>query len=877
MEVITTHLNADFDALASMVAAKKFYPDAILAFPGSQEKAVRDFLSSPDFPVEITRLRDIDLEKIKRLILVDVKNPSRIGIFAGILGRQGLAVHIYDHHTGGEDVPIAQKKVIEDAGATSTLFTEMIKSAAMALAPAEATLLMLGIYEETGSLLFPSTTVRDISAAAYLLKKGANLNIVSRFLKRELGPDEIDLLNELVQSSTEKVIQDFRIRISKASREKYIGDIASFAHRMRETGAADAIFLIVMMENRVQVIARSYVPEIDVSEVLREIGGGGHPQAASAVVRDMSIEETEEKILNSAARLIRPTRTARDVMTRHVKCIKAASTIRKAEKMMTQYEVNVLPVVRSGRYYGLISREVVEKALFHGFGQNRVSEFCTTGVVTASPSTPVNEIESKMVERNQRFMPVIEDERVVGAITRTDLLRSLYESLIRKERISESERYSGKASIGKNLASVMKSMFPPDVLAVLKLAGEVSARLGYSAYLVGGSVRDLLRNESNLDIDIVIEGDGIAFARELGQLLKAKVKSHGRFGTAVIVTDFLKFDVATARTEYYESPAALPKVEISSIKKDLYRRDFTINTLAIMLNPGRFGRLLDFFGGQKDIRDKTIRILHNLSFIEDPTRAFRAIRFSERFGFKISKHTMNLINTAVRINLFERLSGARMFDELTLLFQETRPLNAVRRLAGFDLLRFIHPNLKLTPSLEKTITAIEEAVSWFDLLFLEEPLNKPHIFFMALLDELSPDERDSAMKRLNVPPGAGREIVQGIERASDLLLKVGHASRSEIYFMLQPLRLETILYAVAKAHDDKQKKAISLFLTDMRKTVTELSGDDLMKMGFRPGPIFKKILNELLILRLDEKLKSREDEINYVNRQYPDKSAAGTS
>jgi tRNA nucleotidyltransferase (CCA-adding enzyme) len=875
MDVITTHLNADFDALASMVAAKKFYPDAILAFPGSQEKVVREFLASPDFPADITKLRDINLDDVTRLILVDVKNPSRIGIFADILDRKGLVVHIYDHHAGGEDIPTAQKKVIEDAGATSTLFTEMIKSSRQTLTPVEATLLMLGIYEETGSLQFPSTTVRDLSAAAYLLRKGANLNIVSSFLKRELGPDEIDLLNELVQSATERVIQDFRIYISRASREKYIGDIASLAHRMRETGDADAIFLIVMMENRVQVIARSYVPEIDVSEILREIGGGGHPQAASAVVRDMSIEETEEKILDAAARVIRPTRTARDVMTRPVKCITASSTIRNAEKTMTKYEVNVLPVIEDGRYFGIISREVIEKALFHGFGRSRVSEFCTTGVATASTSTPVNEIESRMVELNQRFMPVIEDGRVVGAITRTDLLRSLYESLMRKERISASEKLTGKPSIGKNLTSVMKSMFPENIFAVLKIAGEVAMRLGYSAYLVGGSVRDLLRGESNLDIDIVVEGDGIAFARELGKILMARVKSHGRFGTAVIVTDFLKFDVATARTEYYESPAALPRVEVSSIKKDLYRRDFTINTMAVMLNPDRFGRLLDFFGGQRDIRDKTIRILHNLSFIEDPTRAFRAIRFSERFGFRISKHTINLINTAVRINLFDRLSGARMYDELTLLFQETRPLNAVRRLAGFDLLRFIHPNLKLTPSLEKTIIAIEEAVSWFDLLFLEEPLHKPHLFFMALLDELSPDDRDSAIRRLNVPPGAGREIIGGIEKAAGALRRITGASRSEIYFILQPLRLETILYAVAKAEDDRQKKAISLFLTDMRKTTTEINGDDLIKMGFKPGPLFKEILNELLVMRLDGKIRSREDEISYVNEKFAHRSASG--
>jgi tRNA nucleotidyltransferase (CCA-adding enzyme) len=207
------------------------------------------------------------------------------------------------------------------------------------------------------------------------------------------------------------------------------------------------------------------------------------------------------------------------------------------------------------------------------------------------------------------------------------------------------------------------------------------------------------------------------------------------------MTDFLKFDVATARTEFYESPAAIPKVEMSSIKKDLYRRDFTINTLAVKLNPDRFGLLLDFFGGQRDIKEKTIRILHNLSFIEDPSRAFRAIRFSERFGFKISKHAMNLIRTAIRINLFEKLSGTRLYDELILLFNETDPVSSLRRLSELDLLKFIHPKIKITKTMEKTIESVQETTAWFNLQFLEEKVNKPDLVLMALFENLSKHRR----------------------------------------------------------------------------------------------------------------------------------------
>ncbi len=404
---------------------------------------------------------------------------------------------------------------------------------------------------------------------------------------------------------------------------------------------------------------------------------------------------------------------------------------------------------------------------------------------------------------------------------------------------------------------------------MLKLSGEAARDLEYSAYLVGGSIRDLLRDEANLDIDIVIEGDGIAFAQALAKKMKAKVKSHKRFGTAVVITDFLKFDVATARTEYYDSPAALPRVEMSSIKKDLYRRDFTINTLAIKLNPGHFGQLLDYFGGQRDIKEKTIRILHNLSFIEDPTRAFRAIRFSERFGFKISKHTINLIKTAVRIDLFNKLSGTRMYDELNLLFLETEPIKAIKRLAEFDLLKFIHPHLSITKSLEETFEAIQETFAWFKLLFFEEELNKSHLFLMALFEELESQERSEALQRLFVPPTARQGILDGIKESQNALIKLQKASQKEIYYTLLPLNLQTILFTMAKARHKELKKSISLYLTTLRKIKPALTGKDLKAMGYTPGPLFKKILTSLLEARLEKQIKSLEEEIKFVKEKFP--------
>jgi tRNA nucleotidyltransferase (CCA-adding enzyme) len=189
----------------------------------------------------------------------------------------------------------------------------------------------------------------------------------------------------------------------------------------------------------------------------------------------------------------------------------------------------------------------------------------------------------------------------------------------------------------------------------------------------------------------------------------------------------LKLDIATARLEYYDSPAALPTIELSSIKKDLYRRDFTINTLAVRLNTKHFGELIDFFGGVRDIKERTIRILHNLSFVEDPTRVYRAIRFEQRFGFPISKHTLNLIKTAVSMRLFDKLSGERVMGELMPMFGESDPGRVVKRMNELGLLKFIHPELKYGVEMERLFAGIGEALSWFRLLYLD---STPDVWFV---------------------------------------------------------------------------------------------------------------------------------------------------
>ncbi len=869
MEVITSHTNADFDALASMVAAKKLYPDAKLVFPGSQEKSMRDFfLESMFYTLEVERLKNVDIDRITRLIIVDNRNPARLAKLAGALKNPGLSIHIYDHHPHAEGDIQGEREIIEEVGATTTIMVELLRQREIPISSLEATVLALGIYEETGSLTFVSTTERDAQAVAYLISRGAQLNIISDFISRELTADQIAILNNLLESSKSYDINGIRVVISCMAIPHYVPDLANLAHRIRDMESLDVLFLVAQMGDKTHVIARCRIPQVHAGAVLEELGGGGHATAASAVIKDLTYLQTRERLIDILKKHIKPGPVAREVMTSPVKTIPFDSTIAEAGEAMTRFSVNVLPVLKNEGYTGIITREVVQKALFHGLGKQKVEAFMTTGGPFAAPDTPMNHVERIMIEEHQRFVPVIDQAgTLVGAITRTDLLRSLHE-----ERLAD---VPGTQEVllrtVRNVKGLLEERVRPEIREALHVIGEVADEIGFPVYLVGGIVRDLFLRVMNLDVDIVVEGDGITFAGMLVRRMGGRMKTHQKFGTAVVVLpNGLKFDVATARLEYYESPAALPTVELSSIKKDLYRRDFTINTLAVRLNRRRFGELIDFFGGLRDIKDKTIRVLHSLSFVEDPTRVLRAIRFEQRFDFHLSKHAQNLIKTAVNMKLFNRLSGERIYTELELMFSEAEPLKVLKRMMEFDLLKFIHPNLKGSAELEKLFAGIDETLTWYRLLYLDLQAEKWFVYFLGLFDRMRDSAAAEALERLAVPARIRVRVQQARIHSRDVLYlfyKEPQLAPSRMYRLLAPLDIEAILLMMAKAKQERAKKYISLYLTHLRNVKVTTTGDDLKRLGLKPGPKYRNILAELLNAKLDGVIRTHDEEIEYVKKK----------
>ncbi|MEE9614461.1 MAG: DHHA1 domain-containing protein, partial [Thermodesulfobacteriota bacterium] len=345
MEVITTHTHADFDTLASMVAAKKLYPGARLAFPGSLEKGLGKAIETIELPYGFERARDMELDSITRLILVDIRQASRIGPFAKVVGREGVDIHVYDHHPPAKGDVRGSLDVYERYGSTTTILTLLIRKRELPLTPVEATVMMAGIYEDTGSLGFTSTTPKDYEAAAFLLECGADLKRVSDLLKKELTPDEVSALNELLTSETTYTVGGVDVTIATVSAEEFGGEVSTLAHRLVDIEGLRCLFLLAELKDRVHMVARSAVPELDAGEVARALGGGGHPTAAAATLKGMTLIEAKEKTLAAVRAKVIPRRTAGDIMSAPAITVPVDTPLRDAYELMRRYGINALPVV----------------------------------------------------------------------------------------------------------------------------------------------------------------------------------------------------------------------------------------------------------------------------------------------------------------------------------------------------------------------------------------------------------------------------------------------------------------------------------------------------------------------------------------------------
>jgi len=858
MKIITSHERADMDALASIYAAGLLYPDHVLVLPLNLNRNLREFLALYSGEFSFVPRDRLPRRRIQRVVLVDTQAISPLrGMHAQ------TSVHIIDHHPLNR--PLGGNVTFEGdtVGATTTLLMEKLRERDVKFTRIGASLLLMGIYEDTGMLSFAATTWRDAQAATWLLAAGADLSIVNSFLHRPLTLEQRQVLAMLLANSVIETVQERSVCISPVTLQAHVDELASLIHPLMDVYEAEACFLLAAFQDDVQIVARSVSDAVDVAKIMREFGGGGHRRAAAARVEGISLDEVVERLKLAMRRWVEPPVRVRELMSTNVHTLPPEMSIRDAAQLMRRYGHEGFPVVNGEQLVGLLTRTDVDRAIHHRLGDAPVRSILHSRPAFVHPDAPVDQVRRIMIEHGLGQVPVVQDGRFVGIVTRTDIIK-LWSPSSRVSRAQEIRR-------------LMEEALPEGLRSLLLTARDVANDLGYSLYIVGGFVRDLLLGVPNLDLDLVVEGDAIHLAKELAKRLNARVRSHARFGTAKLILQGERpkdvpphLDFVTARTEFYERPSVLPHVERSSIKQDLYRRDFTINTLAVCLDRDRYGELLDFYGGERDIREKRIQVLHNLSFIEDPTRILRAVRFEQRLGFTIESRTERLINDA--LDLLDDVSGERLRNELYLILEEAEPERCLERLDRIGVLQHLHPNLRFPREMAQRFQLLRDRFATWRLEGNAKPacaqekaqLSGLGLCYLAILTSaLSSQELQRFAERLRCTTNDARFLTE-VSELRQLLPQLGTPVMlpSSIYRLLHAYSREARFVLSVLTDSKPALERLELYERKLAAVSPSIDGHVLKALGVPPGPVYREILDRVRDALLDGLVTTHDQELD---------------
>jgi tRNA nucleotidyltransferase (CCA-adding enzyme) len=862
-----THEQADFDAIASLTAAELIEEDAIAILPNRVNRNVRSFLDLCGNELPLHSHKDVTPIKIDRITLVDTQ---ALVTLKGM--DKNTKVHVIDHHQKKKDFPDNWTSVFDSTGSCTTILVDELKKRNGKFSILQATLFLLGIYEDTGALSYANTTPKDLQAAAYLLENGASLAIANQYLNPPLSDQQRSVYDRLLLKTEHFDIHGNRIVTSMADASDLDEEISSIAHKIRDLLDPDALLLVVRTQEGIRLVARSTTDQIHVGKIAQQFGGGGHPRAAAALIQvengEPSLAFVYKQILEKLDQMVEPAISASQIMSKHPLLITPQTSAEEASTLMQRYGFEGYPVVANGKIVGLLNRRSVERSISHKLNLP-ASSLMDSGEIFVYLHDSLEKVQQIMTESGWGQIPVLDqkNQAIVGIITRTDLLKAL-------------GKPKGLSTNQRNLSAKLNSALPKAHRTLLRLIANHAQSQKTPIYIVGGFVRDLVLNRPSLDFDIVVEGDAIQFTKSLENQFGGKVNTHKRFGTAKwqiseihnsLIEQNLDFngldlnvlpetlDLISARTEFYDFPTALPHVEQGSIKLDLHRRDFTINTLALRLDGNHYGELYDYWGGYDDLQSGHIKVLHSLSFVDDPTRLIRAIRFEQRFNFTIEERTFQLLEEAR--DLINQVSGDRLRHELNLILSEPDPKPALLRLQELNLLSQIHPTLIINSDVIDLMVKIFRLpidpiwqISEFNGTSKINMLLAYITWFMYL--ESSPKP---VCKRLRTPAIVTESSIKA-QQALKIITKYIDKKPSEITEYLDTLQSPVIYILYTTIENKHVIELIHKYMTHWKKVKPFTSGDDLRKSGIPTGPIYRKILSRLRKAWLDGEILTIEHE-----------------
>ncbi|MGM0575963.1 MAG: CBS domain-containing protein [Myxococcota bacterium] len=836
MDLATTHIGADLDGLAALVALRYLEGPVDLAVPGSMDPPTTHFWKErrDDLPplLSMPTLRErLASEDLGRLLVVDTARRERLGEI-GEHADRFREVRAWDTHDEPEsDLP---REEMEAAAATVSPLVLEMEARGLRPTEVEAGLFLLGIHADTGHFTFPNTTDADHRAAARCLAWGAPVDWIGRYLPRGLDRHRLALLERMARGVEHVEVQGVPVTILTLELEGHEPDLAVLLDDLRRAEGWHAAFLIASDPSRVAIIGRSD-GRLDVAAVLRTLGGGGHPEAASAALHACPLSEARAWLKLAFRQPADHTPTAGEVATETVFSVEAGATIREAADTLHRYRVNALPVTRDQRYVGLVSRREVDDALRHGMEDHPVEAISADAPAWVSPDDDLETARRTMLRTPGRLVLVGHpDEGTRGVLTRSDVFRA-----------SASDPPLGDRSTApdpEDLRERFHRLLGPDVKLVDDL-GALAEEMGFRLLLVGGCVRDILLDHPVEDIDLVVEGNAPTLARAAARAMGGRVHVHEAFSTATwTAPGERKVDLVTARTESYDGPAALPRVAPGGLRQDLFRRDFTINAMALDVGPSHAGELIDPFGGQSDLEQGILRVLHGLSFHDDPTRAWRAARFAGRFDFRLAPGTHALLRESLRAGVLERLADQRLGAELHRLFEEREVTRCVALLRDWGLLAPLHPALPGDRELLERITAVREAWVRDQTVAPDDTPDPGEPQWIAFGWNIPRQDRKDMQRLVAGVSGRTRRWVAGPQRVRGVLKTLDDDSprslQASLLRDLEPAERVCVLAFGGEAALD----AVLWWEREGRLIGPALSGRDLIDQGAKPGPALGEAL-----------------------------------
>ncbi len=857
MKIIVTHNMTDFDGLGAMIATRKLHSEAQPVFVGRLQQSVRDFMALYRDEINIQRIGDIDLDNLNELIVVDTPNIESLGKLSEKIDLKQKKVILYDHHPH-KKIEWVDIDNSQNTGSTTTILVHKINEKGLHFNPLEATICALGIYADTGFLSNNNTTVEDVSAVAILLKDGANLNIVNQFLSETLDKKQEKLLNNLLGSRETVEVDGLTLDLFYHQQEEYLTGLNRITEKIKTLYQTSSIFTIVKMGEKVEIVGRSSHNSVDIGKICSFLGGGGH-QGAGAAQLKTSLEEAVKRLKKLIQARVQPEIKVKSIMSTPVRSISPDTTIAQAQEFMEKFGHNGVVVCKNDRIEGIFSRRDLDKVKGHDLMHAPVKAYMSSEVITIEADCSIMEAQRLMVKYNIGRLSVLEDGKMVGIVTRSDILSSYYEH-------ETPHRYQNR--YGSSLVKIRTEVsdirtrldyFPEHIRSLLQTAGKVSDDLDSRLYIIGGMVRDLLLERPNYDLDLDIEGDLQKFITKFSKYVDGEVNYNSEFQTAnVKLSSGYNLDFATTRKEKYFPGGALPAVEKSNIFEDLFRRDFTINGLALAIYPEKWGQLFDFFQGRKDLYDSKLRVLHSFSFLDDPTRIIRGVRLILSLNFNFEEETKNLMQEALELGYYAELSRGRIYKEIKLVFDLDVWEKIAEIMSDVPFLKLINYNFVNKKTYKDELKRIKNWVKYFSKkdYLLEETVLKMAVFFV--------DMEKSKYEDLTLSKSEKELFNFNIDKYADKLSL--DLSAVEIYRILHDLNTEKIILLLGKRDDFEIKNKIKYYLHELKDTELNIDGNNLIEMGLRPGPVIQKVLDRIWNAKLNGLITTEKEEREYAKK-----------